>query len=144
MSHASRLSRRARAALAVSLAFPLLVACGDDDSPTGTGGNSSRLAFVSDRDGNLEIYSANADGSDVRRLTTSPGDDSDPSWSTGGRIAFTSARDGNNEIYTMNTDGSDARRLTTNTGRTSCRSGRRTVRVSRSRAIATATSRSTS
>ena len=99
----------------MSLTFPVLVACGDDDSPTGTGGNSSRLAFVSDRDGNLEIYSASADGSDVRRLTTSAGDDSDPSWSTGGRIAFTSARDGNTEIYSMNADGSDLRRLTNNT-----------------------------
>src|SRR6185503_11130858 len=92
-----------------------LAAC-KEDSPTGSGGNSSRLAFTSDRDGNLEIYSANADGSDVRRLTTSPGDDSDPSWSSSGRIAFTSRRDGNSEIYSMNADGSDVRRLTNNAG----------------------------
>src|SRR5215207_9467424 len=106
MPHAPRLSRHAILAVAASLALPLLAACGDDDdSPTGAGGNSSRLAFASDRDGNLEIYSANADGSDVTRLTTSAGDDSDASWSTTGRIAFTSVRDGNSEIYSMNADG---------------------------------------
>ena len=95
-------------AVAISLTLPLLAAC-KEDSPTGNGGNSSRIAFASDRDdptgGKLEIYSANADGSDVRRLTTSPGDDSDPSWSSTGRIAFTSTRDGNSEIYSMNADG---------------------------------------
>ena len=89
----------------------------DDDAPTGTAG-SSRLAFTSDREGgNIDIYATNADGSDVRRLTTSAGEDSDASWSTSGRIAFTSNRDGNTEIYTMNADGSDARRLTNNTRR---------------------------
>src|SRR5688500_4547137 len=106
MSHVSRIARRTFIVLAASLA---LTACGDDDSPTGTGGSSSRLVFSSDRDGNLEIYSVNTDGSDVRRLTTSPGDDGEPAWSTTGRIAFTSARDGNNEIYSMNADGADVR-----------------------------------
>jgi Tol biopolymer transport system component len=34
-----------------------------------------RVVFTSDRDGDLEIYVANADGSDLRRLTHTPGYD---------------------------------------------------------------------
>ncbi len=53
-------------------------------SPDGT-----KIAFTSKRDGNPEIYTMNADGSGVRRLTNNPRDDSDPDWSSDGtKIAF--------------------------------------------------------
>ena len=53
------------------------------------------------------------DGSEVRRLTESPGLDMRPVWSPDGKqIAFTSNRDGNYEIYAMNADGSNVRRIT--------------------------------
>src|SRR5687767_6247563 len=119
MRYSGGRSQRALVALLTWLVMPFaLAACDDDDdAPTGTG-SSSRLAFTSDREGgNFDIYSANADGSDVRRLTTSAGEDSDASWSTSVRIAFTSNRAANTEIYTMSADGSDARRLTNNTVR---------------------------
>jgi TolB protein len=47
------------------------------------------ITFTSVRDGDMEIYSMKADGSDVRRLTNRPGPDGGPffSWD-GGRIAF--------------------------------------------------------
>jgi len=65
-----------------------------------------------------DIYVMNADGSDVRRLTYSPGLDEGPAWSPDGtKIAFSSARDGQQEIYVMNADGSDPRRLTSNPAR---------------------------
>jgi Tol biopolymer transport system component len=35
---------------------------------------------MSDRDGNLEIYVMNADGSDLTRLTDNPADDGVPAW----------------------------------------------------------------
>src|SRR5437879_3770481 len=74
---------------------------------------SGRIAFVSDRDGNNEIYVMNADGSGVTRLTDNPAADGDPAWSPDGtRMAFTSTRDGNSEIYVMNADGSGVTRLT--------------------------------
>jgi TolB protein len=41
------------------------------------------IAFVSNRDGNYEIYVMNSNGRDLRRVTTTPGDDEHPSW---GRI----------------------------------------------------------
>ena len=79
-------------------------------SPDGT-----RLTFISDRDGNYEIYVMNADGSDQDRITNNTAADMDPEWSPdGGRIAFVSDRDGNEEIYLMNSDGSDQMRLTNN------------------------------
>jgi Tol biopolymer transport system component len=73
-----------------------------------------RIAFVSNRDGNNEIYVMNADGSGVTRLTDNPAIDQDPAWSPDGtRLAFASTRDGNLELYVMNADGSGVTRLTT-------------------------------
>jgi Tol biopolymer transport system component len=64
-----------------------------------------RIAFVSDRDGNWEIYRMRADGGGQTNLTRSPGDDWVPAWSPDGRrIAFQSDRDGNWEIYVLELD----------------------------------------
>jgi TolB protein len=73
-----------------------------------------RLVFHSDRDGDLDIYSANADGSDVQRLTDAPGRDFEPAWSPdGATIVFSSDRDDpdNAQLYLMDADGSNQRRL---------------------------------
>jgi TolB protein len=72
-----------------------------------------QIAFVSDRDGNNEIYVMNADGTGVIRLTDDEASDGEPVWSPGGeQIAFVSDRDGNDEIYVMNADGTGVIRLT--------------------------------
>ena len=72
-----------------------------------------KLAFVSRRDGNSEIYVINADGSAQENLTRQPANDSHPSWSPDGqKIAFVSRRDDNSEIYVMNADGSGLRNVT--------------------------------
>jgi TolB protein len=66
---------------------------------------------------NYDIYSANADGSDIRPLFASPAYDAEATISPDGKtIVFTSARDGDLEIYTMNADGSNVRRLTNTPG----------------------------
>jgi dipeptidyl aminopeptidase/acylaminoacyl peptidase len=75
--------------------------------------DGERLAFMSDRDGDPEIYVMNRDGTGQTRLTANPAWDLDPTWSPdGSRIAFTSTRDGNPEIYVMNADGTGQSRLT--------------------------------
>jgi dipeptidyl aminopeptidase/acylaminoacyl peptidase len=83
-------------------------------------GANGKIAFHSGRDGNLEIYSMNQDGTNQTRLSNNPYLDADPSWSPDGtKIAFTSERDGsgdNAEIYTMNADGTGQTRLTFNAG----------------------------
>jgi len=75
----------------------------------------TKIAFTSKRDGNLEIYVMNADGSEQKRLTNNPAPDMAARWSPDGKkIAFMSKRDGNTDIYVMNTDGSEQKRLTNN------------------------------
>ena len=60
-----------------------------------------------------EIFRANADGSNVRQLTHSPGYDAEATvCKKDGSIVFTSDRDGDIELYRMNADGSNVRRLT--------------------------------
>ncbi len=63
-----------------------------------------------------DIYAANADGTGMRPLTTTPGYDAEATIRRDGRIVFTSVRDGDMEIYSMNADGSDVRRLTRREG----------------------------
>ena len=77
--------------------------------------DGKKIVFVSERDGNPEVYVVNADGSGLRNLTRHPGYDSDPAWSPEGRkVAFVTKRDGNFEVYVMKADGSDQRNLTRN------------------------------
>lgn len=74
-----------------------------------------KIAFLSERDGNHEIYMMNPDGSNQTRLTNNPASDSNPSLNgDGSKIVFQSWRDGNAEIYIMNSDGSNQINLTTN------------------------------
>jgi TolB protein len=84
---------------------------------TGSGINSGaavcggRLLFSSTRDGNSEIYSANFDGSGVRRLTKHPAIDVSPACGPGGQIAFVSARHGGPQIFMMGAGGGEPKRL---------------------------------
>jgi len=60
-----------------------------------------------------DIFTAKSDGSDLRRLTTTPGYDAEATISRDGRrIVFTSVRDGDLELYTMDGDGANVKRLT--------------------------------
>lgn len=79
-------------------------------------GANGKIAFQTNRDGNAEIYTMNADGTNRVNLTRLPSQDVDPRWSADGqRIVFASDRDGNHEIHTMNEDGSGVAQLTTTT-----------------------------
>jgi Tol biopolymer transport system component len=64
-----------------------------------------------------DLFVAGADGSNLGRLTDTPGYDAEATVSPdGSRIVFTSARDGDLDLYSMNPDGSELRRLTTEKG----------------------------
>jgi TolB protein len=79
-------------------------------SPTGR-----ELAFVSDRSGAAQIYVMDAEGTNIRRVTSS-GFNTQPRWSPkGDTIAFTS-RQGNHDIWAISPDGSNLRRLTAGPG----------------------------
>jgi Tol biopolymer transport system component len=91
-----------------------MISC--SDSPTAPAKKvekSLKIAFLSDRDGNAEIYIMDADGSNQKNLTNNAASDEAFSWSPdGSRIAFASTRDGAHEIYSMNADGTNQTRLT--------------------------------
>ncbi len=84
--------------------------------------DGKKLAFMSSRDGNPEVYIMNADGSSQAALTSTPAIDARPSWGRKtGKIVFTSGRDFPTpstlptfEIYIMNGDGTNPVRLTKN------------------------------
>ncbi len=64
-----------------------------------------------------DIYTANPDGSDLKRLTNYDTYTAEAILSPDGKkIVFTSLKDGDLDIYTMNIDGSDVRQLTTTPG----------------------------
>ncbi|MBT5537237.1 hypothetical protein HOK31_29520, partial [Candidatus Poribacteria bacterium] len=95
------------------VAGALSAGCGGDadDHPDVA---TSRIAFVSDRDGYRRIYVMNADGSDQHAVSDpSHGSDRWPTWSpAGARIAFTSDQDGQDDIYVIDADGGNRRNIT--------------------------------
>ena len=75
------------------------------------------LLFVSERDGNKEIYVMEASGNKQTRLTYNEIPDYQPVWSPDGRkIVFVSELDGDSDIFMMNDKGEDQIRLTNNDG----------------------------
>ncbi|MEA1876775.1 MAG: LpqB family beta-propeller domain-containing protein, partial [Bacteroidota bacterium] len=77
-----------------------------------------KVVFLSERDGNWEIYSINFNGSNPTNLTNNAADDRLPDISKDWQhIAFVSDRDGNNEIYRMNINGMNPTRLTNNSAK---------------------------
>lgn len=76
--------------------------------------DGSKVAFMSDRLGNMDIWVSSADGTNPAPLTTSPTRDLHPSFSPdGSQIVFASERSGNFDIWRMNADGTEAVQVTT-------------------------------
>ena len=79
---------------------------------------SSKIVFDSERDGNMEIYTMNDDGSSLHRVTNNPAADMLPLWGPDGRtIAFLRGnRTAENKPFSyvtlINADGSNERAFT--------------------------------
>ncbi|MGQ9584450.1 MAG: TolB family protein [Anaerolineae bacterium] len=70
------------------------------------------IVFMSQRDGNWEIYGIGTDGSGLRRLTDHPAQDGLPAWSPDGQwIAFVSDREGEWAMWAMDRQGKNVQRL---------------------------------
>ena len=64
-----------------------------------------------------DIFTADADGSNLRKITDNPKYDAEPVVSSDGKqIVFGSQREGDFDIYLMNADGTNVRRLTDRVG----------------------------
>lgn len=64
-----------------------------------------------------DIFSATADGKNIKQLTNSPGYDAEATVSTDGKkVIFTSMRDGDLDLYVMDTKGKNVKRLTNELG----------------------------
>jgi sugar lactone lactonase YvrE len=83
-------------------------------SPPSWSPDGSKIAFVSEREGNPDIWVMDCDGQNLVNLTKNPAKDNSPAWSPDGEwIAFASLRDSLYwELYLMRADGSDVQRLT--------------------------------
>jgi TolB protein len=84
-------------------------------SPDGT-----QIAYLSNRDGNQEVYVMSVDGSNQTRLTRNGIRDGDPAWSPdGSKVFFTSQNVfGIYDIYKVNKDGSSTERVLINGSQT--------------------------
>lgn len=72
-----------------------------------------RRRYAWDFDKFTDIFEADPDGGNLRRLTDAPGYDAEGGFSADGRfIVFCSQRDGHLQLYVMNADGSGVRKLT--------------------------------
>lgn len=84
-----------------------------DSCPTPPGMSQGYVWGLYDYD----IYIADADGTDTRKLFGGPGYDAEATISNDGRsIVFTSVRDGDLDIYTMDRHGKNVKRLTNEVG----------------------------
>lgn len=84
------------------------------DSHAAYAPNGARIAFASNRDGNLELYMMDADGQSQVRLTTTTTLESYPAWTPDGRrIVYQASAGTENQIWIMDADGSNQRQLTT-------------------------------
>ena len=72
-----------------------------------------RRRYQWDFDPHMDMYTVKFDGTDLKRLTDTPGYDAEGSYSADGKwIVFTSSRDGDPDLYIMKGDGTEVRQLT--------------------------------
>jgi len=74
--------------------------------------SGNKLAVSLSKDGHTQIYTVNADGSNLKRVSNSAGIDSEANFAPDGSIYFMSDRSGGPQIYRMNADGGEAKRVT--------------------------------
>jgi Tol biopolymer transport system component len=97
-----------------ALPVAVLVLLGFAGAGHAAAGGGSKIVFQSNRDGNNEIYTMNADGTNRVDLTRNSADDIQPRWSPdGSQIVFVSDRAGADDIFTMNADGTHVQQVTT-------------------------------
>jgi Tol biopolymer transport system component len=102
-------------AAALTMVASLLLTQAGKPAQAAFPGQNGKIVFVSDRDGNQEIYAMNPDGTGQTNLTNNGATDKAPAFSPDGKkIAFLSSRDGRPQIFVMNADGSNPVNISNN------------------------------
>ncbi len=75
--------------------------------------DGSQIAYLSNRDGNQEVYTMSLDGSNQKRLTSNDIQEWGPAWSTDGTKVFFSSQNvhGFYDLYKANKDGSSIKKV---------------------------------
>jgi len=103
-----------KSVIPVNNAAPFITSTRDDYAPQFSP-DGKKVAFMSDRSGNLEIWVSDSDGSNAFQLTSFGGPAvTTPRWSPDGtRIAFDSDAAGEFDIWVIGANGGKAQRMTT-------------------------------
>jgi len=92
-----------------------VTAVASNEAMGGWSPDGAQVVFVSDRDGNYELYVSDADGLNARRVTNTPDvSELSPEWTPDGRQIVYAAQGagGRAQIWIVNADGTGARSLT--------------------------------
>lgn len=78
----------------------------------------TRIAYSSTKAGSADVYVADADGRNPRRITTDAGAETEPVWTPDGRrLVYTATpAGGGSQLVSVRADGTDPRPLTSSTG----------------------------
>ena len=80
--------------------------------------DGARIAFLSNKDGNDDVYVVSRDGTGDVRLTNTPDDKGRPSWSSDGKhVWFSTVADGVSRIDSIDPDGPNLKQIGTVPGR---------------------------
>lgn len=72
------------------------------------------VVFSSNRQGSYDIYSMSLTGTNIKRLTSEPSFEGEPSWSMdGSKIVYVSTESGKRKLHVMKRDGSSKRMIPT-------------------------------
>lgn len=83
-------------------------------APTQAQSTAEQIAFAAYRNGQWDIFALSPHSGDLRQLTNTPFDDTDPAFSSDGtQLAFASRRDGNWDVFVMDLRSGQETRLTT-------------------------------
>jgi TolB protein len=93
--------------------FPAGVAGGSNLTPAWSS-DGTKLSFSSARSGDSQIWVCDANGGNLRRITSFKGPNVSPTWNprTNTQLAWVGGRTGEPQIYTMDLDGSNVQRIT--------------------------------
>lgn len=92
------------------MAFPMFN--GTNSAPAWSP-DGNTIMFSSSMYGDVELFTMDTNGRNVKRVTYSNGVDTSPAWNprTGQQVAFVSDRGGRPNLFVMNADGSNAERI---------------------------------